>query len=145
GTTLNAKAKAFLADVECTAPYDEPLAMITTNMFQANHEDAYDSDVDEGLNANVAFMENLTSKDINKVVSMYKMKDKQGHVRPESGFYAKLNAIKFVPRMELSREQAYWLNSQDHTPSKPVTPFVRKGPPPSQVLASLHLVKVVFP
>nr|GEX80707.1 hypothetical protein [Tanacetum cinerariifolium] len=46
---------------------------------------------------------------------------------------------------ELSREQAYWLNSQDHTPSKPVTPFVRKGPPPSQVLASLHLVKVVFP
>nr|GEY21094.1 hypothetical protein [Tanacetum cinerariifolium] len=35
--------------------------------------------------------------------------------------------------------QAYWLNSQDHTPSKPVTPFVHKGPP------SLHLVKVVFP
>nr|GFB24562.1 hypothetical protein [Tanacetum cinerariifolium] len=30
-------------------------------------------------------------------------------------------------------------------PSKPVTPFVRKGPPPSQVLTSLHLVKVVFP
>nr|GFB87785.1 hypothetical protein [Tanacetum cinerariifolium] len=79
---------------------------------------------------------------VHQVVSMYKMKDKQGHVRPESGFYAKLNAIKFVPRMELSREQAYWLNSQDHTPSKPVTPFVRKGPPPSQVLASLHLVKL---
>nr|GFA68996.1 hypothetical protein [Tanacetum cinerariifolium] len=63
----------------------------------------------------------------------------------ESGFYAKLNAIKFVPQTELSREQAYWLNSHDHTPSKPVTPFVRKGPPPSHVLASLHLVKVVFP
>nr|GFB28136.1 hypothetical protein [Tanacetum cinerariifolium] len=76
---------------------------------------------------------------------MHKMKDKPGHVRPESGFYAKLNAIKFVPQTELSRELAYWLNSQDHTPSKPVTPFVRKGPPPSQVLASLHLVKVVFP
>nr|GFA24031.1 hypothetical protein [Tanacetum cinerariifolium] len=60
---------------------------------------------------------------------------------PKSGFYAKLNAIKFVPETELTREQAYWLNSQDHTPSKPVTPFVRKGPPPSQVLASLHLVK----
>nr|GEZ21390.1 hypothetical protein [Tanacetum cinerariifolium] len=80
----------------------------------------------------------------NQVVSMHKMKDKPGHVRPESGFYAKLNAIKFVPQMELSREQAYWLNSQDYTPSKPVTPFVRKGPLPSQVLASLHLVKVVF-
>nr|GFC86953.1 hypothetical protein [Tanacetum cinerariifolium] len=50
-----------------------------------------------------------------------------------------------VHQTELSREQTYWLNSQDHTPSKPVTPFVRKGPPPSQVLASLHLVKVVFP
>nr|GEZ39909.1 hypothetical protein [Tanacetum cinerariifolium] len=37
-----------------------------------------------------------------------------------------------VHQMELSREQAYWLNSKDHTPSKPVTPFVRKGPPPSQ-------------
>nr|GFA06120.1 hypothetical protein [Tanacetum cinerariifolium] len=70
------------------------------------------------------------------------MKDKPGHVRPESGFYAKFNAIKFVPQTELSREQEYWLNSQDHTPSKPVTPFVRKGPPPSQVLASLHLVKL---
>nr|GFA02400.1 hypothetical protein [Tanacetum cinerariifolium] len=63
---------------------------------------------------------------VNQVVSMHKMKDKPGHVRPESGFYAKLNAIKFVPQIELSREQAYWLNSQDHTPFKPVTPFVRK-------------------
>ncbi|GKG18511.1 hypothetical protein Tco_0372809 [Tanacetum coccineum] len=30
-------------------------------MFQANHEDAYDSDVDEGPNAAVAFMANLSS------------------------------------------------------------------------------------
>nr|GEW21506.1 hypothetical protein [Tanacetum cinerariifolium] len=81
---------------------------------------------------------------VHQVVSMHKMKDTPRHVRPESGFYAKLKAIKFVPQTKLSREQAYWLNSQDHTPSKPVTPFVRKGPPPSQVLASLHLVKVVF-
>ncbi|GKG08955.1 hypothetical protein Tco_0334787 [Tanacetum coccineum] len=35
--------------------------MYTTNMFQANHEDAYDSDVDEGPNAAVAFMANLSS------------------------------------------------------------------------------------
>nr|GEX66328.1 hypothetical protein [Tanacetum cinerariifolium] len=61
---------------------------------------------------------------VHQVVSM---KDKPGHVRPESGFYAKLNAIKFVPQTELSREQAYWLNSQDHTPSKPITPFVHKA------------------
>ncbi|GKE00743.1 hypothetical protein Tco_1388726, partial [Tanacetum coccineum] len=31
--------------------YDQPLEMTTINMFQANHEDAYDSDVDEGPNA----------------------------------------------------------------------------------------------
>ncbi|GJY33012.1 retrovirus-related pol polyprotein from transposon TNT 1-94 [Tanacetum coccineum] len=48
--------EAFLADVECTAPYDQPQALNTTNIFQANHEDAYDSDVDEGPNAAVAFM-----------------------------------------------------------------------------------------
>ncbi|GKC86380.1 hypothetical protein Tco_1142097, partial [Tanacetum coccineum] len=37
------------------------LALTTTNMFQANHEDAYDSDVDEGPNVVVAFMANLSS------------------------------------------------------------------------------------
>ncbi|GKB29435.1 reverse transcriptase domain-containing protein, partial [Tanacetum coccineum] len=42
-------------------------------------------------------------------VSMAKMKGKPGHVRPESGFYEKLNALKFVPQQELSREQVYWL------------------------------------
>nr|GEZ62211.1 hypothetical protein [Tanacetum cinerariifolium] len=67
GPTLDAEAEAFLTNVECTVPYDEPLEMTTTNMFQANHKDAYDSDVDEGPNANVAFMENLTSKDVNEV------------------------------------------------------------------------------
>ncbi|GJW43614.1 hypothetical protein Tco_0072413 [Tanacetum coccineum] len=61
GDLLDAEAEAFLADVECTAPYDQPQALTTTNMFQANHEDAYDSDVDEGPNAAVAFMANLSS------------------------------------------------------------------------------------
>ncbi|GJT27890.1 retrovirus-related pol polyprotein from transposon TNT 1-94 [Tanacetum coccineum] len=61
GDVLDAEAEAFLADVECTAPYDQPQALTTTNMFQANHEDAYDSDVDEGPNAAVAFMANLSS------------------------------------------------------------------------------------
>ncbi|GKC18737.1 retrovirus-related pol polyprotein from transposon TNT 1-94, partial [Tanacetum coccineum] len=57
-----AEAEAFLADVECTAPYDQPQALTTTNMFQANHEDAYDSDVDEGPNAAVAFMANQSMR-----------------------------------------------------------------------------------
>ncbi|GJT36891.1 copia protein [Tanacetum coccineum] len=61
GDVLDAEAESFLADVECTAPYDQPQALTTTNMFQANHEDAYDSDVDEGPNAAVAFMANLSS------------------------------------------------------------------------------------
>nr|GFC73582.1 hypothetical protein [Tanacetum cinerariifolium] len=40
-------AEAFLADVEYTTPYNQPLALMTTNLFEANHEYAYDSDVDE--------------------------------------------------------------------------------------------------
>nr|GFB51387.1 retrovirus-related Pol polyprotein from transposon TNT 1-94 [Tanacetum cinerariifolium] len=67
GATLDTEAEAFLTNVECTTPYNEPLEMTTTNMFQASHEDAYDSDVDEGPNANVAFMANLTSKDVNEL------------------------------------------------------------------------------
>ncbi|GKC68320.1 hypothetical protein Tco_1100918, partial [Tanacetum coccineum] len=75
GDVLDAEAEAFLADVECTAPYDQPQALTTTNMFQANHEDAYDSDVDEGPNAAVAFMANLsstsaTNSQVNEVHSM---------------------------------------------------------------------------
>nr|GEZ51015.1 hypothetical protein [Tanacetum cinerariifolium] len=61
GAVLDAKAEAFLADVECAAPYDQPLALTTTNLFEANHEDAYDSDVDEGPHAFAAFMANLSS------------------------------------------------------------------------------------
>nr|GEU51885.1 hypothetical protein [Tanacetum cinerariifolium] len=41
---------------------------------------------------------------VHQVISMHKKKDKPGHVRPKSDFYAKLNAIKFVPQTELSRE-----------------------------------------
>nr|GFD52546.1 hypothetical protein [Tanacetum cinerariifolium] len=43
GAVLDAETKPFLADVECTVPLTEPLALTTTNMFQVNHEDAYDS------------------------------------------------------------------------------------------------------
>ncbi|GKA87158.1 hypothetical protein Tco_0808869 [Tanacetum coccineum] len=61
GTVLDAEAKAFLANVECTAPYDQPLAITTTNMFEVSHEEAYDSDLDEGPHAAAAFMANLLS------------------------------------------------------------------------------------
>ncbi|GKA67696.1 copia protein [Tanacetum coccineum] len=339
GATLDAEAKAFPANVECIAPYDQPLALATTNMFQANHEDAYDSGVDEGPNAVVAFMANVSStsatnnqvneylldtkaqsvptevsaetsdkmsmiailtdlqtqldghakeqalviqrnkrnaelvqendllkstlsgkeksitflqsekekilsekkdladsyldeivclknankvardmlqrfnmptqtipmlskkpkkatndlhKDIlgtrnpglgymakraqpvlydadtllhpnhhpvsiwdseevlvHQVVSMKKMNEKPGHVRPENGFYDKLNALMFVPQKDLSGDQVYWLSaneiaSQASKPATPATPFVHKSRPPSQVLANLQKVNAVF-
>ncbi|GKC20345.1 hypothetical protein Tco_1022495 [Tanacetum coccineum] len=53
------EAEAFLADVECTTPYAEPLAITTTIEFEVSHEDAYDSDVDEAPHAVAAFMANL--------------------------------------------------------------------------------------
>nr|GFC42823.1 hypothetical protein [Tanacetum cinerariifolium] len=61
GEVLDAEAEAFLADVECTAPYEGQLAMTSTNMFQANHKDAYDSDVDDRPDASIAFMANFSS------------------------------------------------------------------------------------
>nr|GEZ03913.1 hypothetical protein [Tanacetum cinerariifolium] len=47
--------------MECTSPYDQPLAITTTNIFKVSHKDAYDSDVDEGPHAAAAFMANLSS------------------------------------------------------------------------------------
>ncbi|GKD43834.1 hypothetical protein Tco_1268479 [Tanacetum coccineum] len=59
GDILDAEAKAFLADVECTSPFVEPLAITTTTAFEVSHEDAYDSDFDEAPHAAAAFMANL--------------------------------------------------------------------------------------
>ncbi|GJY06854.1 hypothetical protein Tco_0373908 [Tanacetum coccineum] len=86
---------------------------------------------------------------VHQVVSMKKMNEKPGHVRPANGFYDKLNALKFVPQQELSREQAYWLPaneraSQTSNQTSPVTPFVHKCRPPSQVLDSLRNVNLVI-
>ncbi|GJU60652.1 reverse transcriptase domain-containing protein [Tanacetum coccineum] len=87
---------------------------------------------------------------VHQVVSMKKMNEKPGHVRPANDFYAKLNALMFVPQKELSGDQAYWLSaneiaSQASKSATPATPFVRKSRPPSQVLASLRKVNAVFP
>ncbi|GKC59145.1 hypothetical protein Tco_1086743 [Tanacetum coccineum] len=83
-------------------------------------------------------------------VSMKKMNEKPGHVRPANDFYAKLNALMFVPQKELSGDQVYWLSaneiaSQASKPATPATPFVHKSRPPSQVLASLRNVNAAFP
>ncbi|GJV77093.1 integrase, catalytic region, zinc finger, CCHC-type containing protein [Tanacetum coccineum] len=86
---------------------------------------------------------------VHQVVSMKKMNEKPGHVRPASDFYDKLNALMFVPQKELSGDQVYWLSaneiaSQASKPATPATPFVHKSPPPSQVLANLQKVNAVF-
>nr|GEU46219.1 reverse transcriptase domain-containing protein [Tanacetum cinerariifolium] len=44
GAVLDAKAEAFLADVECTAPYDQPLVITTTNIFEVNQEQSVVND-----------------------------------------------------------------------------------------------------
>ncbi|GJW35303.1 hypothetical protein Tco_0058223 [Tanacetum coccineum] len=72
---------------------------------------------------------------VHQVVSMKKMNEKPGHVRPANDFYAKLNALMFVPQKELSGDQAYWLSaneiaSQASKSATPGTPFVRKSRPP---------------
>ncbi|GJU62392.1 hypothetical protein Tco_1244227 [Tanacetum coccineum] len=123
GATLDAEAEAFLANVECTTPYDQPLAMTTTNIFEVNHEDAYDSDVD-GMAPMLAcsfmaitlssykwkqMVANHQSKKMSEVQvvpnELWLNEGKPGHVRPASGFYEKLNAMMFVPQKELSQEQ----------------------------------------
>ncbi|GJW31583.1 hypothetical protein Tco_0051615 [Tanacetum coccineum] len=86
---------------------------------------------------------------VHQVVSMKKMNEKPGHVRPANDFYAKLNALMFVPQKELSGDQVYWLSaneiaSQASKPATPATPFVHKRAPPSQVLANLQKVNAVF-
>ncbi|GJU66688.1 retrovirus-related pol polyprotein from transposon TNT 1-94 [Tanacetum coccineum] len=86
---------------------------------------------------------------VHQVVSMKKMSEKPGHVRPANGFYDKLNAMMFVPQKELSQEQAYWLSANEiasnaSNPATPVTPFVHNRPPPSQVLFHLQKVNAVF-
>ncbi|GJY16465.1 hypothetical protein Tco_0386887 [Tanacetum coccineum] len=52
-------AEALLADVECTTPYAKPLAITTTMAFEVSHEDAYDSDVDEGKPYDNHFFNNM--------------------------------------------------------------------------------------
>ncbi|GJS61383.1 hypothetical protein Tco_0656167 [Tanacetum coccineum] len=47
------------------------------------------------------------------VVSMKNMNENQGLVRPENGFYEKLNALKFVPQQNCPEIGAYWLPANE--------------------------------
>ncbi|GJY42835.1 hypothetical protein Tco_0431048 [Tanacetum coccineum] len=151
GATLDTKAEAFLANVECTAPYDQPLVMTTTNIFEVNHEDAYDSDVDEGPNAAAAFLaichQQCTNGRTEQSDSVFES-ELDANTTPLSSVELLRNGKAKV--VQLSYYWVYWLPankiaSQASTPSTPVTPYVPKSPHPSQVLATLHNIKAVFP
>nr|GEY52445.1 hypothetical protein [Tanacetum cinerariifolium] len=95
GAVLDAEAEAFLADVECTAPYDQPLALTTTNLFEANHEDAYDSDVDEGPHASAAFMANLSSTCGSNCLSSSHINEQEEHLNSEVDLVLNDNMITY--------------------------------------------------
>ncbi|GJT33806.1 hypothetical protein Tco_0924225 [Tanacetum coccineum] len=60
GDVLDAEAEAFLADVECTAPYDQPQALTTTKYrFLAIMRMRMTEDMDEGPYVLSAFMANI--------------------------------------------------------------------------------------
>nr|GEU69677.1 hypothetical protein [Tanacetum cinerariifolium] len=81
GVILDAEAEAFIADVECTEPYDESLALTTTTIFQVSHEDAYDSDINDGPHAAAAFMANLSSTKEANDTSSSKINELEGHIK----------------------------------------------------------------
>nr|GEV35951.1 hypothetical protein [Tanacetum cinerariifolium] len=81
GVILDAKAKAFLADMECTEPYDESLALTTTTAFQVSHEDAYDSDIYDEPYAVAAFMENLSSTEETNSINSSKINELEGYIK----------------------------------------------------------------
>ncbi|GKC82677.1 hypothetical protein Tco_1138394 [Tanacetum coccineum] len=146
GDVLDAEAEAFLADVECTAPYDQPQALTITNMFQANHEDAYDSDVDEGPNAAVAFMANLsstsaTNNPVNEPsephLSLYDadtlLHPAHHPVRIWDSEDVLVHQVVSIEKTEIVHDKVYGLcdneiASNTSNPATPVTPFVHNRP-----------------
>nr|GEW46545.1 hypothetical protein [Tanacetum cinerariifolium] len=80
GVILDAKAEAFLADVECAEPYNDSLVLTTTTTFQVSHEDAYDSDIDDGPHATAAFMGNLSSTKEANDTSSSKINELEGYI-----------------------------------------------------------------
>nr|GFB38560.1 hypothetical protein [Tanacetum cinerariifolium] len=78
------------------------------------------------------------------------MSNRPGTIKPIN--YAELNALysHFVPQKELSREQVYWLPTEElatqkSNPPKPVTPFFHTRPTPSKLRTQLLKIKDCFP
>ncbi|GKB72716.1 hypothetical protein Tco_0934128 [Tanacetum coccineum] len=124
GTILDAEVEAFLVDVECTAPYDQPLAITTTScsshairgkLKQAKLSQPTLYDGHALLNPTHTSVKVHDSEDslVHAEVSRNKMSERLGTIKPIND--AELNALysHFIPQKELSREQVYWLPAEE--------------------------------
>nr|GEZ24248.1 hypothetical protein [Tanacetum cinerariifolium] len=153
---LDAEAEAFLADVECTAPYDQPLAIMTTNIFKVSHEDAYNSKVhtdDNQIFDNVNHLlahemhqeEHLDSdveSDINYNTIPYHQYQLDSEVQdvPIESLCSSEGTVPITGLLVTVEE----LVTQKSNPPKPVTPFVHTHPAPKLVQSlDENLVKEV--
>ncbi|GJS14748.1 retrovirus-related pol polyprotein from transposon TNT 1-94 [Tanacetum coccineum] len=120
GDVLDAEAEAFLADVECTAPYDQPQAMTTTTCFKPIMRMHFDSDRGEGPNDAVAFM----AQPCLSTCATYKSK----------GSFLEIRLYGFCQR---NCSSASYI-------SHAATPFVANCRPPIKFLRRLRIVNAVF-
>ncbi|GKA27587.1 hypothetical protein Tco_0713755 [Tanacetum coccineum] len=95
GAILDAEAEAFLADVECKAPYAEPLAITTTTAFKGTSNDidfhsevqTYDNYFFDNMNLQVC--NNSSSPELNVYFEINKFKD---HIKRKDELIRKLKA-----------------------------------------------------
>ncbi|GJS84047.1 retrovirus-related pol polyprotein from transposon TNT 1-94 [Tanacetum coccineum] len=89
---------------------------------------------------------------VHQVVSMKKMNEKPGHIRPANGFYDKLNALMFVPQKDLSGDQRIWIfwptifvvKIVSKLQPTAATPFVRKVEPQVKFMAVFESLMLLF-
>ncbi|GJU95955.1 hypothetical protein Tco_1320711 [Tanacetum coccineum] len=121
------KASSIPRDVDCTVPLINS-GNTTTKQFQATSRGCILTQSGEGPQCLpvVSWPSCQSTSATNQIqsMSMKKMNEKPGHVRPANDFYTKLNALMFVPQKELSGDQAYWLSANEiaSQASKPATP-----------------------
>nr|GEX20357.1 hypothetical protein [Tanacetum cinerariifolium] len=116
---LDAEVKAFLVDVECTAPYDQPLAITTTNIFEEEHLDFdVESDIDDNTIPYHQYQLDSEVQDVPTEVSS---------VSP--GEISMITILDDLRNQLDGHLKVYWLPAEElatqkSNPPKPVTPFV---------------------
>nr|GFA53326.1 hypothetical protein [Tanacetum cinerariifolium] len=115
---LDAEAEAFLADVECTVPFAEPLALTTTNMFQALVNATLSLELDQCLGLSNLWFGRKAQ------LSQPNLYDGHRLLQPGHAPVTLSNSHETLLETEV-----YWLSasdiaSQSSDPPKPMTPFV---------------------